>query len=102
MRYFKDNNDNIHGVEEDQEFLIQSEWKEITKNEMEQLTAVTDDEIVRRMRSQRNELLFLSDWTQTSDSPVNKSDWAVYRQQLRDIPEQPGFPHEIDWPIKPE
>ena len=29
-------------------------------------------------------------------------DWAKYRQALRDIPDQPGFPFEIDWPEKPE
>ena len=29
-------------------------------------------------------------------------DWAKYRQALREIPNQPGFPFEIDWPDKPE
>ena len=29
-------------------------------------------------------------------------DWAKYRQALREIPNQPGFPFEIDWPEKPE
>lgn len=29
-------------------------------------------------------------------------DWAKYRQALRDIPNQPGFPYEINWPKKPE
>lgn len=29
-------------------------------------------------------------------------DWAKYRQALRDIPNQPGFPFVIDWPEKPE
>ena len=29
-------------------------------------------------------------------------DWAKYRQALREIPDQPGFPYEIDWPDKPE
>lgn len=27
--------------------------------------------------------------------------WAVYRQALRDIPEQPGFPFDINFPDKP-
>jgi len=30
-----------------------------------------------------------------------QSDWAKYRQHLRDIPEQPGFPFEIDWGTEP-
>ena len=31
-----------------------------------------------------------------------KGPWAVYRQALRDIPEQPGFPWDVEWPTKPE
>lgn len=27
--------------------------------------------------------------------------WPIYRQRLRDLPQQPGFPFEIDWPVKP-
>lgn len=51
------------------------------------------------VRSHRNQLLFMSDWTQLADSPAtNKSEWAEYRQSLRDVPNQPGFPWEIQWP----
>ncbi len=28
--------------------------------------------------------------------------WAVYRQALRDIPNRPGFPFDINFPVKPE
>ena len=49
-------------------------------------------------RRLRNRLLSQSDWTQASDSPVDKTAWAAYRQALRDIPEQSGFPDNIDWP----
>ena len=28
--------------------------------------------------------------------------WAVYRQKLRDIPQQPGFPFNVEFPEKPE
>ena len=31
-----------------------------------------------------------------------KGEWAVYRQALRDVPEQSGFPWDIEWPVKPE
>lgn len=31
-----------------------------------------------------------------------RGDWAVYRQALRDIPNQPGFPFDIVFPVKPE
>ena len=30
-----------------------------------------------------------------------KDGWADYRQALRDIPQQSGFPGDIDWPVKP-
>lgn len=50
----------------------------------------------------RNSLLLDSDWTQLSDVPLaNKSEWVTYRQALRDITEQPGFPHNIVWPVAP-
>lgn len=31
-----------------------------------------------------------------------RSSTAVYRQALRDVPEQPGFPYEIEWPEAPK
>ena len=50
----------------------------------------------------RNELLQLSDWTQLPDAPIsNKQEWAVYRQALRDVPAQAGFPFEVNWPTRP-
>ena len=54
------------------------------------------------VRDQRNRLLNQSDWTQVADAPVDKQAWAVYRQALRDITNQPGFPTEVTWPTKPE
>tara|TARA_B100001093_G_scaffold175586_2_gene168344 strand:+ start:15718 stop:16107 length:390 start_codon:yes stop_codon:yes gene_type:complete len=52
-------------------------------------------------RAERDELLMTSDWTQVDDSPVDKSTWAAYRQLLRDVPSQSGFPNTITWPTKP-
>jgi hypothetical protein len=49
------------------------------------------------VRNQRNQMLKDSDWTQLSDSPVDKTAWAVYRQALRDITTQPD-PFNIAWP----
>ncbi len=54
------------------------------------------------VRDQRNRLLAESDWTQLADAPVDDLAWATYRQGLRDIPSQPGFPWDVDWPVKPE
>lgn len=50
---------------------------------------------------QRNKLLQDSDWTMLPDTPTDKDAWAVYRQHLRDITQQQGFPIKIDWGTAP-
>jgi hypothetical protein len=52
-------------------------------------------------RKKRDGLLADSDWTQVADAPVDQAAWATYRQALRDIPEQSGFPNEVNWPTEP-
>jgi hypothetical protein len=47
-------------------------------------------------------LLLASDWTQVADAPVDQEAWALYRQALRDVPEQVGFPGVVEWPVEPE
>jgi hypothetical protein len=54
------------------------------------------------IRSERDFLLKKSDWTQLPDAPVDQTAWAAYRQELRDIPQQKGFPENVTWPTKPE
>jgi len=46
-------------------------------------------------------LLSDSDWTQVADAPVDQAAWAVYRQALRDITDQEGFPYSVNWPTAP-
>ena len=53
------------------------------------------------VRAQRNRLLSECDWTQLADAQVDKQAWAAYRQALRDVPSQDGFPDTIVWPEKP-
>lgn len=53
------------------------------------------------VRSERNTRLARSDWTQVLDAPVDRSAWAVYRQGLRDVTDQPGFPWNVSWPQEP-
>jgi hypothetical protein len=53
------------------------------------------------VRYRRNMLLTQSDWTQVADAPVDKAVWAVYRQALRDITLQAGFPFTVDFPVAP-
>jgi len=54
------------------------------------------------VRAERNAKLLKSDWTQVADAPVDKVVWAAYRQALRDVTKQAGFPSTIDWPEAPQ
>jgi hypothetical protein len=53
------------------------------------------------IRDKRNLLLSKSDWTQVAGAPVDQAAWETYRQALRDIPAQEGFPNEVTWPVEP-
>jgi hypothetical protein len=57
------------------------------------------------VKEKRNQLLFDSDWTQIPNNPLTaqqQTNWATYRQQLRDITIQSGYPFNIAWPTKPQ
>lgn len=56
----------------------------------------------KKVRIKRNQLLMESDWTQVADAPVDEQAWAAYRQALRDVPQQVGFPANVTWPNPPE
>ena len=64
--------------------------------------AMKDAEQAASVRTTRGEKLKDSDWTQVADAPVDKAAWATYRQALRDISAQSGFPWAIQWPTQPE
>lgn len=53
------------------------------------------------VRDERNRRLASCDWTQLPDAPVNAATWAIYRQKLRDVPSQTGFPWQVEWPAEP-
>lgn len=60
--------------------------------------------LAEEARAKRDALLAASDWTQVLDAPIDadtREAYRVYRQALRDIPEQTGFPGTIDWPVEP-
>lgn len=64
-------------------------------------TQAETDTQAAQVRSQRDSALADSDWTQVADAPVDQAAWAVYRQELRDIPQQAGFPFDVSWPVAP-
>jgi hypothetical protein len=75
-------------------------WESVLLSAEEQQNMTVSQE--NSVRYQRNRLLSETDWTQVLDAPVDRSVWAVYRQSLRDITKQAGFPWSVTWPSKPE
>jgi hypothetical protein len=67
----------------------------------DQAKAALDTTQAASVRSTRNTRLSECDWTQVADAPVDKAAWATYRQALRDISSQTGFPWDIQWPEAP-
>jgi hypothetical protein len=63
--------------------------------------AAVDAQQSTSIRAERNRRLSESDWTQLADAPVNREAWLAYRQALRDLTTQAGFPFEITWPELP-
>ncbi len=54
-----------------------------------------------QIRSERDNLIAATDWWATSDRTMT-AEQTAYRQALRDITDQSGFPTDITWPTKPE
>jgi len=73
---------------------------DLTPAEIEAATATE----AAQVRGHRNELLLASDWTQLADAPLDadaKLAWQLYRETLRLVPAQPGFPWDVQWPPVP-
>lgn len=58
-------------------------------------------ETSENIRNERDRLLLSCDWSVLPDAKTDKDAWETYRQALRDIPAQVGFPYSVDWPIPP-
>jgi hypothetical protein len=67
-------------------------------------TNPTSEELEKETRAKRDRLLADSDWVTiraTDTGTAVPTEWQTYRQALRDLPQQTGFPENIDWPEKP-
>lgn len=93
--------------------VISGSYFEISENEVVEYQTrrpKTEEELQeeieskwRVIREKRNRLLFECDWTQLSDSPLSvekREEWAIYRQELRDITNYPS-PDSVIWPNEP-
>lgn len=93
------------------ESLVWVPVKEATKerDEYDEVTGETSpplpptkEETAAWVRADRDRRLAETDWTQAADVPqATKDKWAPYRQALRDVPQQEGFPFNVVWPEKP-
>ena len=66
---------------------------------------LTDEDRAKAAREKRDQLLAETDYLLMPDYPISSEALVAlktYRQALRDIPEQSGFPKTIEWPSKPE
>jgi hypothetical protein len=75
-------------------------WQVVDKT-VEDLSSETSAK-AEEVRSERNRLLSESDWTQVLDAPVDQQAWLTYRHALREVPQQSGFPWEVEWPTLPD
>jgi hypothetical protein len=80
--------------------FVDDEHQTAVQQQLEYKARIDEQQAIS-IRNQRNELLKDSDWTQIVDATVNKEIWLTYRQALRDITAQEGFPFNITWPIQP-
>lgn len=86
--------------------FVEGEWVQVwdvVEAPAEEVQQRTDDQ-AQYVRKERNRLLKDTDWVVITAYEQNQSTpevWAVYRQQLRDIPEQEGFPFNVTWPTQP-
>ena len=64
-----------------------------------------DAEAAASARSIRDNLLSETDWVTIRAKELGQTvpeDWFTYRGDLRQVPDQSGFPHDVTWPTKPE
>lgn len=103
-----DSFDDFTEVWEDQQFEIQADkviWTLTKRAKTEEELQKQTDERAALERNLRDRLLSMSDWVVIKSVEVEVPEldsWKVYRQALRDVPEQAGFPWNIDWPQTPQ
>lgn len=74
-------------------------WQIVAQSAEEKIE--TDAKKASEIRFERNRKLALSDWSQLPDAPITQEKrtlYTIYRQALRDVPSQLGFPWDIVWP----
>lgn len=97
-------NARTHRLVTQQPTLVNNVWT-VTKSVVAKDQTQIDHENAQKaadVRAKRNQKISDCDWTQLPDAPVDSVAWSVYRQSLRDVPSQEGFPWNVVWPTQPE
>ena len=69
-----------------------------------QIQPLPEQRAAENIRAERNRRLADCDWTQLEDTPLDadgKLAWSLYRETLRMVPQQAGFPWKVEWPPAP-
>lgn len=81
--------------------VINDSGAKINLSEQREAISLNSEKLAEQIRRKRNILLAQTDWTQLDDSPLSeekKEAYRVYRQTLRDITAQEGFPSSVQFP----
>ena len=85
---------------------VDEEGVTVTKASQEAAyTARKNEEAATAVRAERDKLIASCDWMAIKAFEAGtavSTEWATYRQALRDVSAQEGFPNDITWPEKPE
>ena len=90
--YHATENGHIPFTEEEEAQALIEQQEYLAKESIRKASAI---------REERNKLLAETDWMALSDVTITDA-WRTYRQELRDITEQPTFPDEVIWPQAPQ
>ena len=78
-----------------------TEAEETARDAQEQAFADSaNDRAAAQVRQERDAKLAATDWMANSDVTMSDA-WRTYRQALRDVPTQAGFPTDVTWPVEP-
>ena len=80
--------------------LINGILVDVTDEDVAATRYISDASIKERVRQERDQLIAATDWWALPDRTMTAKQTA-YRQALRDITDQSGFPTDITWPTKP-
>ena len=92
------------GIEPDPLYKYKVENEVVVSKSTDVLSSIASEALSSALRTQRTSLLAQSDYVILPDAPYSeetKTAYRTYRQALRDLPEQVGFPNNVTWPTKP-